>query len=981
VEFYYDGSYLAGTATASPYSVPCNTATMANGSHSFTAKAYDAAGNSTVSTAVTATVSNADTTPPSVSLAAPANGSTVSGTITLSANASDNVGVTKVEFYRDGALLGTDTATPYTLSDNTTTVPNGSHSYTAKAYDAAGNSTVSAASTVTVNNADTTPPTVSLTAPANSSTVSGTITLSATASDNVGVTKVEFYRDGTTLVGTATISPYSVTDNTTAVANGSHSYTAKAYDAAGNSTVSAASTVTVNNADTTPPTVSLTAPANGSTISGTITLSANASDNVGVTKVEFYRDGTTLVGTATISPYSVTDNTTGLANGSHSYTAKAYDAAGNSTVSAASTVTVNNADTTPPTVSLTAPANGSTVSGTITLSATASDNVGVSKVEFYRDGTLVATDTSAPYTASDNTTSLVNGSHTYTAKAYDAAGNATTSAASTVTVSNDTTPPTVSLTAPANGSTVSGTITLSATASDNVGVTKVEFYRDGALIGTVTASPYNLSDNTTSVPNGSHTYMAKGYDAAGNSSTSSSTVTVSNSTGGTPGQLQWVETMLTSRASVTAQCNGVAADASGNVIGVGTFNDTVNFGSTTIPYTSMNSSAFVAQYATSGALKWLITFGKTGNAGATAVAIDSKNNIIVVGSFSSSVDFGGQILTAYDPNATGALDMFVAKYSQTGSLLWAKAFGGGQSDQANGVAVGTNDDVFITGYIGIGNATFGTTTVTGAGMQNLAVARITSAGAVTWARSWGNSTVTASSLAVDKGNDVAVTGQFSGSTDIGGGTMAATGNYTVFVAKYSGVDGSCRWAKGFGGSGYNAGCGITTDPTTANIVVTGGYTGSANFGGGPTSASAGEAAFLAGYDPSGNYLWAKTFGGNFGGEISEGRAVSMDAHGNLAWAGHMGTSSWFVNGQTIVGGPYFASDWTVSGNVAPALRWFTPQVYSATSADCNAKAVALDNFGHVLASGSFYSGIVNLGSLSITTPAGGTSGFLSEYSN
>jgi hypothetical protein len=574
---------------------------------------------------------------------------------------------------------------------------------------------------------------------------------------------------------------------------------------------------------------------------------------------------------------------------------------------------------------------------------------------------------------------------------YSVAANAATSArAGTLTIAGKTlsvnqnaatASPVVSITAPANGATVSGTITLSATASDTLGVTKVEFYRDGALLGTDTGTPYTLADNTTMVANGSHSYSAKAYDTAGNSSTASNTVTVSNSTGGTPGQLQWIETMLTTRAGVTAQCNGVAADTSGNVIGVGTFNDTVNLGSTTVSYSSLNSSAFVAQYSISGSLKWLKTFGKTGNAGAAAVAIDSKANIIVVGSFSGVVDFGGQILTAYDPNATGALDMFVAKFSSAGTLLWAKQFGGGQSDQANGVAVGANDDLFIAGYIGIGNATFGTTTVTGAGMQNLAVARLTSAGAVTWARSWGNSTVTASSLAVDRANDVAVTGQFSGSTDIGGGTMAVTGNYTVFVAKYSGVDGSCRWAKAFGGSGYNAGCGIATDPTTTNIVVTGGYTGSANFGGGPTSASAGEAAFLAGYDASGNYLWAKTFGGTFAGGFSEGRAVSMDAHGNLAWVGHMGSSSWFVNGQTIIGGPYFASDWTVSGNVAPALRWFTPQVYNATSADCNAKAVALDSFGHVLTGGSFYSGTVNLGSTSITTPAGGTSGFVGQYSN
>src|SRR5213078_3434575 len=88
----------------------------------------------------------------------------------------------------DGAALGSeDTTSPYSVSWNTTTVSNGSHSLTAVARDAAGNQTTSAAITVTVNNADTTAPTVSITAPTGGSNVSGTTTVSATASDNVGV--------------------------------------------------------------------------------------------------------------------------------------------------------------------------------------------------------------------------------------------------------------------------------------------------------------------------------------------------------------------------------------------------------------------------------------------------------------------------------------------------------------------------------------------------------------------------------------------------------------------------------------------------------------------------------------------------------------------------------------------------------------------------------------------------------------------------
>ncbi len=98
------------------------------------------------------------------------------------------------------------------------------------------------------------------------------------------------------------------------------------------------------------------------------------------------------------------------------------------------------ADATPPTVSLTAPAAGATVSGTaVTLSATAADDVAVAKVDFFVDGALVGTDTSSPYSISWNSTTVANSSHSFTARATDTAGNATTSAAVTATVSNATT--------------------------------------------------------------------------------------------------------------------------------------------------------------------------------------------------------------------------------------------------------------------------------------------------------------------------------------------------------------------------------------------------------------------------------------------------------------------------------------------------------------------------------------------------------------
>jgi len=128
-------------------------------------------------------------------------------------------------------------------------------------------------------------------------------------------------------------------------------------------------------------------------------------------------------------------------------------------------------DTTPPTVSLTSPANGATVSDAVTVSASASDNVGVAGVQFKLDGVdLGAEDATSPYSISWDSTTTVNGSHTLTAVARDAAGNQTTAAARTVTVSNSAPPPPIGLVAAFSFSEGSGTSVGDASGNNNTGL-------------------------------------------------------------------------------------------------------------------------------------------------------------------------------------------------------------------------------------------------------------------------------------------------------------------------------------------------------------------------------------------------------------------------------------------------------------------------------------------------------------------------------
>jgi hypothetical protein len=379
--------------------------------------------------------------------------------------------------------------------------------------DILGSLAATAGGTYTV---DTAAPTVSVTSPANNATLAlgTTPTITATATDaESSVTKVEFYVDGA-LVNTDTTSPYSFTLATAPTA-GAHTMQAKGYDTFNN--IGTSSLVNVTVTDQTAPTAAITAPTSGSFVTGaSVAVSATASDNVGVVGVQFKVDGTNAGAEDTTSPYSTTWNTTGL-SGAHSITAVARDAAGNTTTSTAVSVTVDNSA---PTVSITAPTAGAIVNGTVTVNATAADTggSGISKVEFYVDGTLSSTDTTTPYSFAWNTTPLAFGTaHTLSAKAYDnvTPANVTTSSNVGVTV-NDTTPPS----APTNLRTTTilpTSITLAWTAStDNVAVTGYQIRRGGTLLSTTASLTYADSGLT---PATAYAYTVTAIDAAGNSST------------------------------------------------------------------------------------------------------------------------------------------------------------------------------------------------------------------------------------------------------------------------------------------------------------------------------------------------------------------------------------------------------------------------------------------------------------------------------
>ena len=285
--------------------------------------------------------------------------------------------------------------------------------------------------------------------------------------------------------------------------------------------------------DTVAPDVSITAPAAGSTVFGAVNVQAAASDNVGVAGVVFQIDGVTQGPAQNSPPYALTWDSASVANGTHSIAAIATDAAGNARTATISVVVSNQPDTTAPTIANVAVFSVSTASAAISWTT---DERATSRVDYGGTSTYgaVAADATLTSTHTIALSGLASGTtYHYRVSSSDASGNTGTSADATfTTVTADTTAPTVSVTAPSNGASVSGAVTVSAAATDDTGVAGVQFILDGANLGAeVTSSPYTMSWTTTASANGAHALSARARDAAGNQATSAPvSVTVANVT-------------------------------------------------------------------------------------------------------------------------------------------------------------------------------------------------------------------------------------------------------------------------------------------------------------------------------------------------------------------------------------------------------------------------------------------------------------------
>lgn len=499
--------------------------TVQHGEHLVSVRAVDSLGNSNTSTAVLISVVDKDKAP-EVKLTSPHSGDVYapSAVVQLAATATSEDGlIERVEFIAGNTVIATARSSPYTA---TWTNPSpGNFAIVARAFDDLGVMSASQAAYVQVLETPRAPLVV-LTAPTSGATLSAVAPLSlmaAALSPDGGIGQVDFYA-GTTLLGSATTSPYTFSWLTPQV--GSQLLSAKVRDLTGKTAASSIVRITITSALV--PSIAVTAPASGSTFTlpTVISVGADASESGGaITKVEFYANGN-LIGSKTSAPFSIAWSNPPA--GGYSLLAKATDNAGMVATSASVPVTVLSPS---PTVALTAPLDGARFASgqSIALVANATTpGTTISKVDFECDGSIIGTITpngsasSGTYTL--NWSGAVPGGHVISAKVLAANGATIASTSIGINVAAIA----VELTAPFVGEVFQAAtpISLAATASEPSGaIAKVEFYADGALIGTSTNAPFNLRWLSASA--GTHSLTARAYDSSGLSATSHpSSVTV-----------------------------------------------------------------------------------------------------------------------------------------------------------------------------------------------------------------------------------------------------------------------------------------------------------------------------------------------------------------------------------------------------------------------------------------------------------------------
>ncbi len=431
----------------------------------------------------------------------------------------------------------------------------------------------------------------------------------------------------------------------------------------------------------------------------------------------------------------------------------------------------------------------------------------------------------------------------------------------------------------------------------------------------------------------------------------------------------WVSAVGPGVSTTDDLAQSTATDAAGNVYVTGRFTGTGTFGATTLTSAGVNDG-YVAKYSGSGALIWARRFGGTLEDAPRDVAVDGTGNVYVSGGVRGTAAFGTLSLTS-----TGDADAFVAKYDAAGTIQWVRSGGGAGADQANSLALDAAGNLYLTGTVAAGTATFSGTAVTGPGGIDLFVASYDNTGALRWVRrAGGTGDDFGAGLGATSAGVVTIAGTFGvsnagGTATFGATTITSTGGTDSYIASYTNA-GTLRWVRAYGSTGDDGVNNLAIDGS-GNAFTAGYFGGTLTLGGTTKTATSVFSILLASFDATGTPRWVQSGGGPTG---DSGYNVATDGAGNAYLTG-------FYQGAANFGGVTLTNSGLADVLVAQydgatgGLNWITTA--SGTGSEYG-RGLAVDGNNNVYVAGSFDSPTLTFGNGVSRTRSGAIDSYLAK---
>lgn len=382
----------------------------------------------------------------------------------------------------------------------------------------------------------------------------------------------------------------------------------------------------------------------------------------------------------------------------------------------------------------------------------------------------------------------------------------------------------------------------------------------------------------------------------------------------------------------------ITVDSDGNSYITGEYSDEAKIGDLTIG--SQGKLDFLlAKYDPEGKLIWVQTAGGSEIDRGYGVAVDSQGSIYVTGHFQSEkFSIGKTVL-----KNQGDYDYFIAKYSSTGELIWAKNAGGEGYDYGHGIAVNSQGDVYTCGAFGPGDFAFGNSKKK-SHRRSMFVAKYSQDGKILWSQVIEGRSQAAQDIQVDADGDCCFSGYILGEVIIDGQNLGTKTNLRdVFVAKIS-SDGKFIWARTTGGDADGLSTSLAID-AKKNVFLCGMFKNEIQLAGQKLTSNGGYDPFVARLNSDGTPAWVMSGGGE---GVDYGLALALDGGGNCYVTGEFTDDVKFA-GQHLkeLGGRDL---YVAKFNSAGKLDWL--EVMGGKNSDLS-YAIAVDSKNNCYVSGAF----------------------------